>query len=235
VGPTWVYDQEIHPALDLTPREAFNAGLVMSGERAHRKILYNDAFRFLSLASPRKGTAQVEPGRGVKVNYLYYWSEALLSSTVERMQVPVRYDPFNSGTAYAYVQGRWVQCRSEYYLQLRGHTERELQIASSELRKRYQNHAGEAAVTAKRLADLLAEAEAHELVLMQRLRDMEARDVFAQMGGHHLPEDGQEPPLHHLPSASSPSERHNPRVSAEREPEEDEGDMEDLDEYEELH
>ncbi len=232
-----VYDQELHPALDMTPRQAFNAGLAMSGERAHRKLLYDEEFRFLSLASPRKGTAQVEPGRGVKVNYLYYWSEAFLSSTVERTQVPVRYDPFDIGTAYAYVQGRWVQCRSEYYLQLRGHTERELQIGSSELRKRSQNHAGEAAVTAKRLADLLAEAEAHELVLMQRLRDMEARDVFAQMGGHHLLEDEQEPTLHHPSSASLSPERHDTVVPVERELEEeedDDDDVEDLDEYEEL-
>jgi len=35
---------------------------------------------------------------------------------------------------------------------------------------------------AKRLAEFLAAAEAHEAVLMQRLRDAEARDVFAQMG-----------------------------------------------------
>src|SRR5436305_6170691 len=166
----------------MTPWEAFKAGLATSGERAHCKILYDEEFRFLSLASPRKGTAQVEPGRGVKVNYLYYWSEVFLSSALERTQVPVRYDPFDIGLCYAYVRGRWVECRSEYYLQLRGHTERELHLVSHELRKRYQNHAGEAAVTAKRLADFLAEAEAHEQILRQRLQDAEARSVFAQMG-----------------------------------------------------
>ncbi len=230
-----VYDQEVHPALGMTPRQAFKAGLAVSGERAHRKLLYDAEFRFLSLASPRKGTAQVEPGRGVKVNYLYYWSEAFLSSTVERTQVPVRYEPFDIGVAYAYVQGRWVQCRSEYYLQFRGHTERELHLVSAELRKRCQNHAGEAAVTAKRLADFLASAEEHELVLMQRLHDVEARDVFAHMGGHHQLENEPISPSFHPSSARLSSER-NASVEPEgQELDGDDDDVGDLDEYEELH
>jgi putative transposase len=64
-----------------------------------------------------KGTAQVEPGRGVKINYVYYWSDEFRPATMEHSQVPVRYDPFDIGTAYAFVQGRWVPCISEYYLQ----------------------------------------------------------------------------------------------------------------------
>jgi len=220
-----VYDQELHPALGLTPREAFNAGVAVSGERAHRKILYDEEFRFLSLASPRKGTAQVEPGRGIKVNYLYYWSEAFLAAAVERTQVPVRYAPFD----------RWVQCRSEYYLQLRGHTERELHLASAELRKRYQNHAGEAAVTAKRLADFLAEAQTHEQILMQRLQDMEARDVFAQMEGRESLEDELIPIPHSSSSVSPTSLRHDPGESPHLDPEGNEEAMLDLEEYEELH
>ena len=64
------------------------------------------------------------------------------------------------------------------------------------MRKRYQNHRGESAVTAKRLADLLAQASAHETVLMQRLHDLEGRDVFARMNGyhHHLASDLEEQP-----------------------------------------
>ena len=53
----------------------------------------------------------------------------------------------------------------------------------AELRKRRQNHSKEGAITAKRLAEFLASAEAHEVVLTQRLQDAEAQSVFAQMGG----------------------------------------------------
>jgi transposase InsO family protein len=187
-----IYDTSIHSALGQSPREAFLVGQAISGTRDHLKVLYEDDFRFLSLATTRKKVAKVEKGRGVKINYLYYWSNAMLSRKVEKTQVLVRYDPFDIGTAYAYVQGRWVKCQSEYYLQLRGHSERELLLASSELRKRYQNHSGESSITAKRLADFLASASAHEEVLKQRQHDLEARDVFAQMGSPRMIEETQE-------------------------------------------
>ncbi len=183
-----VYDTELHPALGMTPRNAFKSGLLLGGERAHLSLLYTEDFRFLSLPTTRKGTAKVEPGRGVRINYLYYWSDAFRSAAVEQTQVSVRYDPFDSGVAYAFVEGRWVKCLSEYYLQFRGHSERELQLASAELRKRYHNHGGESAITAKRLAEFLAAVEVHEQVLMQRLHDLEARAVFAQLGEARLPQ-----------------------------------------------
>ena len=135
------------------------------------------------------------------------------------------------------MQGRWVQSRSEYYLQLRGHSERELQIASAELRKRYQKHAGDAAITAKRLAALLAEAQAHEEVLVQRLQDLEARDVFAQMGGYRLLQEEQAPPL--LESMRSPfppgqqSGGGEVLTLGEQAGDEEDEDLEDLEEYEE--
>ncbi len=187
-----VYDTSPHRTLGQSPREAFLAGQAISGTRDHLKVLYQDDFRFLSLATTRKKVAKVEKGRGVKINYLYYWSDAFLSRKVEETRIPVRYDPFDIGTAYGYAEGRWVKCQSEYYLQLRGHSERELHLASHELRKRYQNHAGEASITAKRLADFLAQASAHEEVLRQRQHDLEARAVFARMGSPRMIEEIQE-------------------------------------------
>jgi putative transposase len=178
-----VYDTTPHPALEMSPREAFRRGMERSSERIHCSIDYDETFRFFSLPTTRKGTAQVEPGRGVKIHLVYYWCDEFRPATVEYTQVPVRYDPFDIGRAYAFVQGRWVACISEYYLQFKGHSERELLRASAELRKRQQNHRQEVSITAKRLAELLAEASAHEVVLTQRLQDVEAQDVFAQMGG----------------------------------------------------
>jgi putative transposase len=154
-----------------------------SGERIHCTIDYDETFRFFSLPTTSKGTAQVEPGRGVKIHSVYYWSDAFRPATIEHTQVPVRYDPFDIGRAYAFVQGRWVCCISEYYLQFKGHSERELLLATVELRKQQHNHAKQVSITAKRLAELLAQASAHEGVLRQRLQDVEAQDVFAQMGG----------------------------------------------------
>jgi transposase InsO family protein len=230
-----VYDNAIHPSLGQSPSEAFKAGQLISGKRDHLKILYYDDFRFLSLATTRKQVAKVEPGRGVKINYIYYWSDSLLSRIVEETSVPIRYDPFDIGTAYAYAQGRWVKCQSEYYLQLQGHSERELQIASAELRKRHQNHSGEASITAKRLADLLASAEAYEEVLMQRLHDLEARDVFARMSDPQLAEGAQNdaPGQHELyPNSSQQRDPHQTPKMGEEYDVQEEAD-EELEEYEE--
>lgn len=88
-----VYDQQIHPALEMSPREAFKRGLARSGVRMHSTINYDDTFRFFSLPTTPKGTAKVEPGRGVKINYVYYWSDEFRPASLEHTQVPVRYDP----------------------------------------------------------------------------------------------------------------------------------------------
>lgn len=90
----------------------------------------------------------------------------------------MRYDPFDAGTAYAYVGKRWVQCISEYYSSLKGKSERELMLATTEIRKRVQNHAGQFTVTAKKLATFLASVEAEESLLVQRLQDREAKNVL---------------------------------------------------------
>ena len=90
---TWaydVYDTAPHPALDLSPREAFRRGMARSGERIHCRIDDDETFRFFSLPTTPKGTAQVEPGRGVKINYVYYWSDEFRPAPMEHTQVPVR-------------------------------------------------------------------------------------------------------------------------------------------------
>jgi putative transposase len=188
-----VYDTAPHPALDMSPREAFRMGMAQAGERSHCAIDYDETFRFFSLPTTPKGTAQVEPGRGVKINYVYYWSDEFRPATIEHTQLPVGYDPFDIGTAFAFVKSRWVKCISEYYLQFKGHSERELLLATTELRKRRQEHTKHASITAKRLAEFLASAEAHEALLTQRLQDAELQDVFAQMGGMSSQQTNESP------------------------------------------
>lgn len=172
-----VYDTLDHPALGQTPREAFAQGIAQTGNRSHRNIAYDRDFLIFTLPTTRKGTAIVMPGRGMKINQLYYWSEHFRNPTWEAQQVPVRYDPFDIGTAFAYVDRQWVECHSEYYATLHGHSEREIHMASEELRRRRQNHSGQFAITAKRLAEFLESVECKEDILLQRLSDLEARSL----------------------------------------------------------
>jgi hypothetical protein len=174
------YDTLDHPALGQSPREAFESVIAETGKRVHRNITYDRDFLIFTLPTTRKGTAKVTAGRGMKLNHLYYWSEHFRNPSWEAKQVPVRYDPFDIGTAFAFVDRQWVECHSEHYASLHGHSEREVHLASEELRKQRQNHSGQFAVTAKKLAEFLESVEQEEEVLVQRLSDLEARSLLTQ-------------------------------------------------------
>jgi putative transposase len=105
-----VYDTIDHPTLGQSPREAFRTGFEASGFRAERMIPYDQEFLMATLPTTPKGTAKVMPGRGVMINHIYYWSSSFQVPGVENQQVPIRYDPFDAGTAYAFIEGRWVRC-----------------------------------------------------------------------------------------------------------------------------
>jgi putative transposase len=178
-----VYDTREHPALGQTPEEAFNTGLLQSGLRPNRLIAYDDDFIRFTLPSTPKGSAKVQPNLGVKIHYLYYWArgDAFRDSEVEGTQVRVRYDPYDMGHAFACVKGRWVECISEHYARFKGRTEREMQLATEELRQRSRRHGQQFVCTAAKLAEFLASVEAEEVLLEQRKRDEEVRTVFSLM------------------------------------------------------
>ena len=180
-----VYDTQEHPALGQTPREAFAAGILTGGDRPHRLIPYDDDFILFTLPTTPKGTALVQPNLGVKINYLYYWAkgDAFRDPEVEKTRVSVRYDPYDVGHAYVFVKGRWVECISEHYARFKGRTEREVLLASEELRKRNRRHGQQFTLTAAKLAEFITSVEAEEALLDQRRHDEEARAVLSLMEG----------------------------------------------------
>lgn len=204
-----VYDTSPHPALGQSPREAYAAGLAQSGHRLHRLVAYDDEFRLWTLPTTARGTARVVPGKGVKLNHIFYWSSALRDPEVEQRQVPVRYDPYDAGTAYVYVRHRWVQCISEHYRTLHGKSERELMLATAEVRRRAQHHVAQFTVTAKKLAAFLACAEGDRVLRTQRARDREAKEVLTLIQGG--PSDQ---PCPHVGSEAQAAQASSPALSA---------------------
>ena len=172
-----IYDTVVHPALSLSPRDAFTAGLESSGLRLQRIIPYDEDFLMATLPTTAKGVAKVLPGRGVKVNQIYYWSDRFRNPAVEGTCVAVRYDPFDAGAAYSFVERQWVRCCSEHHLIFQGRSEKEILLASHELRRRNQVCAGGKATTARKLADFLQSVESEELLLEQRMRDREGQSA----------------------------------------------------------
>ncbi|MGI8746612.1 MAG: Mu transposase C-terminal domain-containing protein [Bryobacteraceae bacterium] len=170
-----IYDVLHHPALGQTPREACELGIAATGQRLPRVIAYDREFLVHTLPTTRKGTAKITPGRGVKIHNLYYWSDAFRAPDVEKQHVAIRYDPFDAGTAYAFVNKEWTECHSEYFAVFQGRSEKELMLATEELRKSMQHQSGEFSITSRKLAEFLDSVEAEEILLEQRLGDKESR------------------------------------------------------------
>jgi putative transposase len=191
-----VYDSLPHPALGQSPGDAYEAGMARAGQRPWRCISNDHELFTMTLPTTAAGTAQVLPGRGVKIHYIYYWSDLFRDPEVERRQVPVRYDPFDAGTAFAFVKGQWVHCHSEFYAIFHGRSERELMLATQELRRRQRQHARERSFSARTLGDFLQSVEAQEILLTQRLRDRQSgttRHESEQVIAQRLPTDNQTP------------------------------------------
>jgi putative transposase len=176
-----VYDKLQHSSLGQSPREAFAAGLLRTGNRPHRFIPFDNDFRIATMPSTPKGTAKVT-GRGIKVNKLFYWSSSFRSPLVEKCQVPVRYDPYDAGTVYAFISNRWVVAHSEYFSVFSGKSEKELMLATKELRARRSQTSEKVAITAKQLAEFLQSVEGDEALMTQRRRDRELRAIYQSMG-----------------------------------------------------
>jgi transposase InsO family protein len=173
-----VYDTIQHPALGQSPRDAYLRGLQNTGFRSNRVIAYDQEFLMASLPTTSRGSAKVSPGRGVMLHRIYYWAETFRDPTVENRDVAVRYDPFDIGTAYAFVRNRWTECHSEHYVMLQDRSEKEVLLASKEIRRRKQLHSRERfTLTARKLADFLGAADTEEKCLIQRLRDKESRSI----------------------------------------------------------
>lgn len=178
------YDTMRHPALHMTPREAYELSIKRDGQRAHKLIAYDEIFRMATLPTTRKGVALVQPGIGVRMNYLDYWCEAMRDATVERTQVKVRYDPFDISIAYAYIDGRWRQCFTPYD-EFAGCSERELYLLASELRQnnRIQYGREQVEINQKQLADFRRENAAKEVLLRQQRNDRETKAALAVLEG----------------------------------------------------
>lgn len=178
-----VYDQLDHPSLGQSPRAAFATGMAQSGSRPQQRVTNDFTFQVLTFPSTPKGTATVQASRGIRINYLNYWAidDCFLKADIEGIEVPVRYDPFDVSTAYAYVNGRWVRCISEYHALFQGRSEQEIKVISAELRQQKQQHTRRLPMRAKTIAAYLESTDISEAIQLQRLRDLAVTDVHQQM------------------------------------------------------
>ena len=176
-----IYDTNIHPALGESPRDVYDHGFQNTGSRFQRLIQYDHDFMIATMPTTLKGTAMVHPGRGVKINYISYWCDAMEDPKILRKRVSVRFDPFDLGTAYAYIGGQWIQCHSDHYQVFQGRSQKELLVASRELRAQNRNRSPQYQITASKLAQAFQSVNMQESMLVQRLRARESQAVRQQI------------------------------------------------------
>ncbi len=181
-----VYDQMEHRALFQSPREAFAQGMLRAGSRTQMLIPYSEDFLIQTRPSTRTGVVKIHQGRGITVNGLQYWHECMRSPSIAGQFVPVRYEPYNMGFAYAYIDGQWVECIADAFLQVHGRSEHEWNLILEEWREHQRQHAQKrVTLNGKLLAEFLRELEKDEAWQLQRQRDLEEqpqREVLLMLG-----------------------------------------------------
>jgi putative transposase len=169
-----VYDQMNHPALGQSPRDAFAQGMQLAGLRTHRLIPYSEEFLILTCPTTRTNYAKLDAARGVVVNGLRYSHPLIRSSREAGKRVEVRYEPFDMSIAYAFVDGQWLTCTADAFLQVQGRSEREWDVLLDEWREQQRaHHRKRVSVDSTRLATFVEEVRAEEALLAQQQRDLE--------------------------------------------------------------
>lgn len=169
-----VYGEIEHPALGMSPKEAMAVGLTHSGLRRHILIPNTNDLVALCLPSTPKGTAKIDPSRGVKIGYVYYWCPAFRDPKLARTEVPVRYDPNDKSVALVWLGDRWEPCQSELANLFRGRSEKEIELITKEITARNKRAGTRRQINAALIARYLTDTRVTEDILRQRVRDQEA-------------------------------------------------------------
>jgi putative transposase len=178
------YATIMHPALHMTPRDAYTQSMQRDGERDHKRIPYDDRFKKATLPTTQKGKALVQPGKGVRMNYLDYWCDEMRDRAVERTSVAVRYDPFEVTIGFAWINKQWRKCMCPAD-ELAGCSERELQLLAAELRQQNRQLSGkeQGEITQKQLADFRRKNAAKEVILRKPRHDRETKAALSVLEG----------------------------------------------------
>lgn len=173
------YDENVHPALDESPREAFLRGLRENGSRPQRRISFNRDF-LIATCPPvdRSGVRQIHRQRGVKVDHRFYWHEAFRSSQIAGLSLPVRYDPWDASTVFVRVKDTWVRalCRNLHGLgQL---TDVERRAITAEYNKRHAATPDDDARAAQRLREFLQVFKPEGALALEFARQSENKALY---------------------------------------------------------
>ncbi|HET6976655.1 MAG TPA: DDE-type integrase/transposase/recombinase [Pyrinomonadaceae bacterium] len=191
-----VYDARPHWTLKQSPRNLFDQGITLGGQRQIMGVAYDEEFKLYTLPGTPKGVAKINIPRGVKINNFYYWCEDFRDPEIQFKKVPVRFDPHDISTAYVFVHGSWVKCYSEETQFFHWRTEREIKLAAAAMRRlNTRFHQNTFSLTARSVADFLRSINEDEAILKdeklqalrrQHLKDLESRSIITAINGEQI-------------------------------------------------
>jgi len=192
-----VYDQMDHPSLFQSPREAYTQGMVLAGARMHRLIPYAETFLMQTRPTTRTGMAKIHPARGVTVNGLQYWHERMQATDIARQSVPIRFEPYDMGVVYAYIDGQWLECIADSFAHVHGRSEKEWNLILDEWREQQRHHQQKrVTLNGPLLAQFLHQLEQEEELSLQHQRDYEEQVLRQAILGTQPTPPGSAESLH---------------------------------------
>lgn len=152
------YDNESHPALDMSPRDAFIKAIKETGERPHKLIQFNQDFLVASCPTvDRGGERTIDRQRGVKVHNFYYQSPMFDSLRLHKKKVPVRFDPNDVGRVFVQLPNlQWIEARSMQLQHIARINLRQLKAISEEYKQVHKYKGGWDSISGQRLLEFVA-------------------------------------------------------------------------------
>lgn len=99
-----IYEQTPHQELGTSPRISFETVVQRLDTNDKKNIRYDKKFKLLTCPTVER---KIISGRGIMINYCYYWTNAFADSSISRREIKVKYDPKNIDEAFAYINGNW--------------------------------------------------------------------------------------------------------------------------------
>lgn len=174
----------------LTPKAAFERGLVEHGGRDLPSLVVDEAFRIKALVPV--GSRKARGTKGVEVNNLTYQHACLECPGVVGRAVDVAGDHRDITRMWVfvlahrhgptYVDARWVEARCRLLAPLRVASARELDIATQVVRERLRDDNRKRVDLERAIGQVLLEAERVEKLAEERRRTLALADVAAGEG-----------------------------------------------------
>jgi putative transposase len=168
-----VYESNPHKSLGASPAEVFAVGMHDFGMRSHKYITYNREFELLCMPTNKTGQAKVHRVQGIKLNYQSYWCKEFSDPALAGKQVPVRFDPDNAAKAFAYVNGSWIECISQYASIFKNRSVKQIEFITKDFKAQNKLMGKKQKMTALSMAQFLDKATLSENTQRQIWRDQE--------------------------------------------------------------